>query len=178
VRKDNNIRRAITKIQKIINAIEDGFVVLCLSAILIIAIIQIILRNFFNSGLIWGDSLLSVLVLWLGLAGSIVASRQGKHINIDVLSQYASDRYKRYIKKIASLFAATICMIVSYYSFLFVSMEYDVGELAFASVPAWLVESIIPVAFFIMGIRYFLEFVYYDPAHYSPVKNNSTNKPL
>ncbi len=147
----------IKLILKIIEKSENFLVISFLSSILIIAMIQIVLRNFFDSGLIWGDSLLSILVLWLGLTGSIVASRQNKHINIDVLSHYFPTEYKKLIKTAGSIFAAVICLIISYYSFIFIQGEYELNEMAFSKVPVWLTESIIPVAFFIMGLRYILQ---------------------
>ncbi len=156
--KDNYIRHILNLIYRI----EDYFVVLLLSGILIISIIQISLRNFFNSGLIWGDSLLSVLVLWLGLAGSIVASRQGKHIHIDVLSQYLPEKYLIYSKKAGYLFASAICIVITYYSLEFVVDEYTLNEYAFASISAWVTESIIPLAFGIMGIRFLLLSLLYE----------------
>lgn len=114
--------------------------------------------------------MLSVLVLWLGLAGSIVASRQDKHINIDVFSQYIADEYKIYIKKLTSLFTAFVCLIISYYSFKFVKMEYYFGEEAFANIPVWITEVIIPFAFFVMGTRYMLKAFFDESVKYSPVK--------
>ncbi len=155
----------INQILNIINKFEDALVIFFLSSILILALIQIVLRNFFDSGLIWGDSLLSILVLWLGLTGSIVASRQNKHINIDVFSHYLPATYKNIVKSIASLFAAIVCMVISYYSFIFILSEFELNDYVFAKVPAWIAESIIPIAFFIMGVRYFLQMISPDNEH-------------
>jgi len=157
VLKDNNIQRII----KLINKIEDSLVVLFLVSILSIAVVQIILRNFFDGGLIWGDSLISILVLWLGLSSAIVASRENKNINIDVFSAHVAEKYQPIIKKSGFLFAAIICLIISYYSFVFIHSEYLFNEIAFSNVPVWLTESIIPLAFFIMAIRYFLHLIIY-----------------
>jgi len=157
VRKDNNIQRII----KLINKFEDNLVVIFLVSILSIAVVQIILRNFFDSGLIWGDSLISILVLWLGLSSSVVASRENKNINIDVFSAHVSEKYQIIIKKTGFIFAAIICLIISYYSFTFIYDEYLLNEMAFLKVPVWLTESIIPLAFFIMAIRYFLHSIMY-----------------
>lgn len=153
-----NIGRVINLISKL----EDVLVIFLLFSILVIAVIQIILRNIFDSGIIWGDSLVSILVLWLSLTASIVASRQNKHIKIDVLTQYMPDIYKIYIKKSGQLFASIVCFCISYYSFVFISGEFMLGEYAFAKIPVWLTESIIPLAFFLMGIRYFLQSVVTD----------------
>ena len=127
-----------------IHRIENNLVILLLASILIFAITQVILRNFFDSGIVWGESLLRILVLWLGLAGAIVASRQGKQLNIDVLSQYIPDRYKSYVKQLNFLFTALVCLTISYYSFEFTYLEYTEGSYAFEQVPAWLSISIIP----------------------------------
>ena len=155
--------KKIDRVLNLISKIEDALVIFFLLSILIIAIIQIILRNVFDSGIIWGDSLLSILVLWLGLTASIVASRQKKHINIDVFTQYLPDIYKVYIKKLGQLFAAIVCFCIGYFSFIFISGEFMLGEYAFASIPVWLTESIIPFAFLVMGVRYSLQSVLSDP---------------
>jgi hypothetical protein len=38
-------------------------------------------------------------------------------------------------------------------------MEFSVGGRAFAKVPSWLCESIIPIGFMVMAVRYSLLFV-------------------
>jgi len=154
--------KIISRILSLIDKFEDALVIFFLFNILLLAITQIVLRNIFNSGLIWGDSLLSILVLWLGLTGSIVACRQNKQINIDVFSQYLPEKYKLYVKQIGLLFAALVCFCISYFSFIFIHEEFLIGEYAFAKIPVWLTESIIPFAFFVMGIRYFLQSVLSD----------------
>ena len=142
---------------KILNAlhlIEDVIAGGLLLIIMLFALYQIILRNLLDSGFIWGDSFLRVLVLWLGLVGAILASRKGKQISIDVLSQFIPVPYKNYIKRINFMFAALVCFTISYYSGQFVYLEYQDNTIAFESIPAWLTEVIIPVGFSIMGIKY------------------------
>ena len=52
-----------------------------------LAFLQIFLRNVFTTGLAWGDLVLRNLVLWIGFIGATLATREGKHINIDILSR-------------------------------------------------------------------------------------------
>jgi TRAP-type C4-dicarboxylate transport system permease small subunit len=66
---------------------EDALLVVLLSTMIVLAGTQIILRNFLDSGFVWIDPLLRVLVLWLGLLGATVATRNNKHIRIDLLSK-------------------------------------------------------------------------------------------
>ena len=53
-----------------------------------VAAAQIIMRNLFGSGFIWGDDLVKVIVLWVGFLGAAYASRDAKHINIDIISRF------------------------------------------------------------------------------------------
>ncbi|MCW9046435.1 MAG: TRAP transporter small permease [Gammaproteobacteria bacterium] len=124
---------------------------------IIFSIYQIFMRNFMDSGFIWGDHFLRILVLWLGLVGAILASRKGKQIRIDVLSQFIPTPYRRYIEKFNLIFSAVICLLISYYSYLFVYLEYNDATIAFESIPAWITQAIIPVAFFIMSLKYIVQ---------------------
>jgi len=146
----------LSKLLSFLHKIEDSIIVLLLSSMLGVAVLQIILRNVFHTGIHWSDSFLRVLVLWLGLIGAMIASRDGKHINIDLLSKYLPGKYSRLSGLFCQLFTATISAIVAYYSFIFVMMEKESGDLAFASVPLWFCESIIPFAFAVISIRYLI----------------------
>lgn len=120
------------------------------------AVLQIILRNFFQSGIQWSDTFLRILVLWLGLIGAMIASRQGKHINIDLLTKYLPEKLSILSNKFCQLFTAIVCGLIAYHSFLFILLEKESGETAFANVPLWLCESIIPFAFAVITFRYIL----------------------
>lgn len=142
--------------QRIIYRVEDSILVGLLLLMIVMAVLQIFLRNFFAAGIVWSDVLVRVLVLWVGLMGAMVASRQGNHINIDIMDRYLSGRVKIAVKFVIDLFTAVICLVVAYYSLQFVQMEFADGGASFAKVPAWLCESIIPFAFMVIGLRYFL----------------------
>lgn len=138
---------------------ENWIVVFILIAMLLIAVAQIFLRNFFGFGVVWAETLVRVLVLWISLIGAMVATRYGKHINIDILTRYLSPQAKNAVSALVNFFTAAVCAVIMYYSIHFIVLEYDDGSLAFANVPNWLCETIIPIAFFVMGGRYLNAFV-------------------
>jgi len=143
-----------TKINRLIHLLEDGLLVLTLAALILLALSQIVLRNFFDSGIEWSEPLLRVMVMWLGLLGAIAATKQNNHISIDAVSRLLPNKGKVISAVIANLFSAIICAIVSYYSLQFVLMEYQDGMMAFSSIPAWWCESIIPIGFALMSLRF------------------------
>lgn len=120
------------------------------------AVLQILLRNFLDAGLFWGDSLVRVLVLWIGLMGAMVASRTNNHISIDVISRYLPPGVKRYTTLLTHVFTCLVCGVMAWFSLAFVRMEMADGLTAFGKVPAWVCELIIPIAFFVMALRYLL----------------------
>ena len=67
---------------------------LLLTSMIGIAAFQVVLRNFFDSGLYWGDSAVRVMVLWVAMLGAMVASRKDEHIRIDLVARFASDFLK------------------------------------------------------------------------------------
>ncbi len=144
----------VNKFYKLLLKTETALLVTLLSTMIIMAVIQIIMRNFFSSGILWADSFVRIAVLWLALLGAMVVSRGGKHIAIDVLSYSVSKNTQAIIKRITDSFTAIVCFIVMAHSFEFVKLEYQDGGLAFATVPNWLCESIIPFAFLVIGLRY------------------------
>ena len=138
---------------KILRRCEDGLLVILLLVMILTAVGQIVLRNFFDSGILWADAMIRVLVLWLGLLGAMVATRTNNHINIDILSHVLSPRLNKLSQAITLFFTSFICGLTAFYGSQFVKMEWDYHSPGFANVPAWLCEIIIPLAFASMALR-------------------------
>jgi TRAP-type C4-dicarboxylate transport system permease small subunit len=142
------------KLIYLLNRIEDSILIGVLLTMLLMAVLQIFLRNFFSSGIVWGDAMVRILVLWVGLLGAMVATRNNNHINIDIISRFLPENVKMVSNIIVEIFAAFVCSVMTWVSFNFVLMEMEYDIIAFASVPAWICESIIPIAFGVICLRY------------------------
>ena len=153
-----NADSVLHRIHSTLVHVENWILVFTLFSMILIAVLQILLRNFFGFGIIWAETLVRVLVLWTALIGAMVATRQSKHINIDIITRYLAHNARSLSNALVNLFTAAVCLIVMYYSLIFVLLEREDGSLAFANVPNWLCESIIPIAFLIMGARYLVAF--------------------
>jgi TRAP-type C4-dicarboxylate transport system permease small subunit len=154
--KEEPRKSFVERAQMILYRVEDSILVGLLLLMITLAVLQIFLRNLFETGIVWSDVLVRILVLWVGLVGAMVASRQGNHINIDILDRFLPERAKVVVSFVVEVFTAFICTIVAYYSLQFVQMEFADGGMAFAKVPVWLCEAIIPFAFGVIAIRYVL----------------------
>ena len=119
-----------------------------------LAFFQIVLRIFFATGILWGDPLLRHLLLWVALLGATMAAKEGKHINIDVISKLLPDRGKAAIQALTNLFSTFICVLLIQASLKFIRDEFQVGALAFLKVPTWTVTLIFPAAFGLIALRF------------------------
>ena len=140
----------------VLHRIEDAFLASLLLAMIVLAPTQILLRVAFDSAITWGDPALRALVLWVGLMGAVAASRGNRHITIDVLSHVLPERGQAAVRAGTSLFTVFICGLVAWHGYRFVRDEFEYESVAFAGLPSWAVESVIPFAFGVMAIRFAL----------------------
>ncbi len=152
-------KRHIVRLIKAVNRIEDWLLISMLAAMVILAVTQIAYRNVSGGGVAWIDPLLRMLVLWVALSGAVIASRTDNHIRIDFFAKYISGKYYFYIKRIVHAYCVVICAVIAWHSVNFVQMDYEYETEAFAGIPAWITELIIPAAFGLMAFRYFLLFL-------------------
>ena len=145
----------------LIYRLEDGLLAGLLLAMLLLASSQIFLRNLFDIGLVWVDPVLRIMLLWLGLLGALAASRDNKHICIDVLTRLLPAPLRLYSHLFTSLFTASVSGLIAYHSGRFVLAEFNEHTMAVLDVPAWYFEVIIPLAFTLIGVRYLLHFSQY-----------------
>ena len=125
-----------------------------LSVMILVAFLQIILRNVFSSGISWGDPLVRYLVLWVGFIGASVATKEGKHITIEIFSRWFSSRGNQYLKAISNLISALVCGLLVYAGWTFVSNEAQMGGTTFLQIPLWIPQIIIPITFAMMTLRF------------------------
>ena len=151
----------IETISTLLRRLESGVLVMLLSTMIGLAAYQVLARNLFDTGIFLGDALVRVLVLWVTMVGAMVASRNDEHIRMDLLTRFVGENKKPALKRIANAFTCLVCGLFTWHSYLFVLSEYEVQVLAFAQVPAWVCEAIMPIAGGIMCLRYFFHTI--DP---------------
>jgi TRAP-type C4-dicarboxylate transport system permease small subunit len=152
---------ALRGLVSVLQRLEDALLIGLFSAMLGMAVLQIVLRVGFSSGIVWGDVMVRILVLWICLLGAMTATRQDRHINIDVLTRYLPDRFRNRVAATVRLVTSIVCLLMTWEGVKLVRLDYVYRTTAFAAVPAWLCEVIIPVGFFVMALRYIFLSLHY-----------------
>jgi C4-dicarboxylate transporter DctQ subunit len=142
------------RMDEIIDRVEQTLLITLLSSMILTAFLQIILRNALATGLAWGDSLVRNMVLWTGFIGATLATREGKHISLDVLSRWVPFLGKPLIDFMTRLFSFFICGLLTIAALKFIRNEIQMGTVSFLGIPSWIPEAILPLTFGLMTLRF------------------------
>ena len=153
----NSANNEKPKLLVVVHKVEDWILVVAIAAVVVLSAVQIFLRNLFESGIAWIPPLLGVLILWVGLLGAMVATRQHAHIKINILSSFLPKHLNTILQIVVNLFSALVLFAVAYYAIEFVKLDLESPTMAFGNVPVWVTETILPISFGLMGLRFFAQ---------------------
>ncbi|CUS78472.1 TRAP-type C4-dicarboxylate transport system, small permease component [Candidatus Kryptonium thompsonii] len=149
----------LSSIDEIIAKIELIILMVLLSLMVIISFTQVVLRNIFETGISWADPMLRYTVLWLAFIGASIATRENRHINIDVLTRLLSPKLKKIVSVLTNLFALSVCLILLKSSIDFIKIEMQFPSEIFLGLKNWMLEIIIPIGFSMMSLRFLLNII-------------------
>ncbi|MBU4260882.1 MAG: TRAP transporter small permease [Proteobacteria bacterium] len=135
--------------------LEETFLCLLLLSMILLACLQIALRDLFSGGLLWVDPLLRYLVLWSGMFGAAVATRIGKHIALDVVSYLVPANMKTWLQLLIHLFSTLVSAALTWAAIIFVRNEAEFGGTSLLSIPSWAWNLVFPLAFALITFRFF-----------------------
>lgn len=149
----------IKKLSHLISRAETSLLIVMVLFMISLSFLQVILRNFFDTGLDWAEVCLRNIVLWVGFIGASLATQEGRHVNIDALTRFLSPKGKAFVEVITSFVSLAIGIVLIWASLKFVLAEYDGQGIAFLGIPFWVVQLIIPLGFGIISLRFFLKMI-------------------
>ncbi|RKY54841.1 MAG: TRAP transporter small permease [Candidatus Neomarinimicrobiota bacterium] len=144
----------VHKIRITIEKITTAMAVFLMLSLVILAFLQVVLRNFFSIGFSAVEEFMRNGVLWIALVGAVLTTFRGKHISVDILLRYLSSTPKKIVTWIITAFASFMCIIMTWYSILFIKMEIESGSVIGGFCPAWIIEIILPVGFLLLAISF------------------------
>ncbi len=144
----------VARLLRVLAIVEDGLLVVLLAGLIVLAAAQIALRNFLDTSLLWADPAVRVMVLWVAMIGAVVATRFDKQISVDAVSRFLSGRWKAAGRVATDLFTSGVSLALAWHSARLLLEDRAGGTTIFASVPLWVCELVLPVAFGVIGLRY------------------------
>jgi TRAP-type C4-dicarboxylate transport system permease small subunit len=150
------LKKFVSLISSILSRTEEAFLCLLLFSMILLACAQIFLRIFYSSGIVWADPLLRYMVIWVGLFGAAVATKQSNHISIDIISHLVPEKFLVWLHGLINFFSACVCIILTYAAVIFVRDEAFYGGRGILDIPSWWLNLAYPIAFGIIGGRFLI----------------------
>lgn len=144
----------LSRLDRLGQQLENATLVLMLGGMIIIAVGQIVLREVFETGFVWADELLKLMVLWLAMIGSIAACRDDRHIRIDVLSHLLPDGMVRATRVLVDVFAAIVCAVIAWQAWRYLQLEIEFEDQVLIDTPAWIAHVVVPLSFALVSYRF------------------------
>ena len=141
--------------------LENATLIGLLGLMVLLAGAQILSRNLLDLNLVGTDQLLRLLVLWVAMLGAVAASREGRHIRVDIVARWLPPRTRSAAYALTDLFTVAVCGVLAWQAGRFVLVEHASGALAFGALPGWIAQLILPVAFVLIGVRYVIRMVHH-----------------
>lgn len=144
----------IEKIEHGLVKAESIIAALGLFALLLLSLVQILTRNFFDFGFPQIEIINRNLLVVCGAMGAVIATSKLRHIKVDALTPFMSKRLLTLLRCPVSLFSTAVCAVMSYHAGIFVMDEWQY-------IPAnerWTLPFtlIYPVGFGLLGLHFML----------------------
>jgi TRAP-type C4-dicarboxylate transport system permease small subunit len=147
---------SIRLLNRFLLRLETVLLVFFLSVMIVLAFAQVMMRNLFSTGFLWGDPLVRQMVLWAGFMGAAVATSEGRHISIDVITKFLPDRRRYAARVLTSLAGAVISYFLGSAALTFLLDEKEAGGVLIQGIPSWIGLLIIPAGYGLMAIHFLL----------------------
>jgi TRAP-type C4-dicarboxylate transport system permease small subunit len=117
----------------------------------------------FPRGWEWSAQLALALLLWVGLLGASLVTKERRHIHVEAVKKFLPPRLQRFAAFLANLLAAVLCAFVATIGALFTERLYIAwsdsgGRAAILEqvpwIPEWTVGLAIPMTFAVMALRF------------------------
>jgi len=146
--------KPILFVDRWLEKISGWMLVSLLGIMIVMAFGQVILRNFFDSSIEWGDIFLRHLVLWVGYFGAVIATGEGRHLRIEFVSKLVPPKIRKIFFIITSIFASVICYFLMRAAISFVEFEMESETILMLNLQSWYFVTIIPVGYAMLSFRF------------------------
>lgn len=131
---------------------EDLLAVLCLAAMVILPLVEIVGRPLFDVGVPGSVGLVQHLTMWVAFVGAMIASRRRRHLAL-ATATFLPNALRGVSDVVAASATASVGAILAYTSAQMVYSERLSVQMLTGGLPIWAVQTIIPIGFAVVAVR-------------------------
>lgn len=155
-------RREIS-LMKLLKKIDENFEKVILSilvlAIVLVMLLQIVCRYFFNNSLIWSEEFCRYCYIYFMFIGTSLAVRERSELRVDAVVSILPEKARGVLNVIVDIAVFLMLVYLSYWSIPMVqSMYYQGGYSPALKLPVFIVYMSVPIGFILSALRYLQKF--------------------
>ena len=144
-----------TKVQRVINRLEEGLLALFLAIMTFLTALQVLLRYVFNSGLIWSLEATTYSFAWLVLLGMAYGVRTRSHIAVELITGRLRGNSHRVVTFITLSICVTYSLLMLYGGLVYVQQLFELGnEARDLPLARWILVFMLPLGFALLTLRF------------------------
>ena len=150
----------LKKIDKVLCTFEEAIIAVGLLTSALILFINVVLRYFFQSGIVWAEEFTRYSIIWITFVGGSVAVRYGAHLAVSALLEVVNEKNKKLLTAIAYI----VSIIFTVFLFIYgtqntLAIKATKQLTPSMEIPAYWINLAIPVGGFLMTLRFIQAFV-------------------
>lgn len=134
-------------------SIEDRFSLLILAVMAFLPLLEMVARPFAGAAIPGSQQYVSMLTLWAGFAGAMLAAREDRHLAMSTGIDRIKGKAGLAIRFFAAWVACVVTAVLARGALESVLAEMESTVTLPGGVPAWLVQAIMPIAYAAIAIR-------------------------
>src|SRR5258706_522515 len=142
-----------TGILRLLYGFEDSLLVVCLAAMMLLPVAEIILRSVFHAGISGSSAIVQHLTLIVGMVGGAIAARDGRLLALSPVQTLLKGWAKTAAQIFSSGFAATICFFLCLASVQYLKDMRPLGKILVYGIPVWVILLFLPIGFGLITLR-------------------------
>lgn len=132
---------------------EDLVVVAILAVMMVLPVIEILLRKFFNGGVPASATIVQHLVLAVGMLGGAIAARENRLLALSAAAQWFKGGALTASRVVGFGFAAAVSALLCTSSWEFVLSQRSLGKVFAYGLPLWIVQLLLVAGFGLVALR-------------------------
>ena len=145
------------KLNAMCESIEKIIVSYSILTMALVAILNVIGRNFFKTSFSWAEEVTQFSVVLVTFVGTAYAARTGAHIRMSALSDALGHKGKKIVAVVVALGTALFMGYMTYYSVLYVKGLYAMKKYTLGlQIPVYIIMAWVPVGFAFATLQYLI----------------------
>ncbi|MBV7297555.1 TRAP transporter small permease [Enterovibrio paralichthyis] len=139
---------------RLLHRFEEAAIGLLLVSMTLLVFFEVVLRFFFNEGLLWAQELTLYLSAWMVLMGASWGLREGAHIGVDAAVKHLSPQGQKLVTLLALALCLVYCGLFIYGSWVYLSKMKLIGiEMEDLPIEKWKAMSCLLLGFGLLTLR-------------------------